>query len=248
MSRERPMGVLQKASAVVELLAASGPLTPGDIAERLDMPRPSVYRLVEALNQTRLTAALPDSRVKVGERWLRLAEVARASMGEWSGAQTVLDQLCRETGYTTFLCVPRADQAICIDWAQGRAISVLALKPGGSLPLYAGAAGRITLAFREQDPETYLALAPFPSLTPRTLTTVAELRRDIELTRTRGYAVSDEDVTEGIGALGVPLRGRNGQFRGTLSVAGLADDIRRDRVKLVAQLRAAEATLVEDLD
>ena len=74
---------------------------------------------------------------------------------------------------------------MCIDWAQGQAINVLLLKPGRSLPLFAGAEGRVALAFGLEDVDAYLAQAPFPAFNSRTLTTAAKLRRDIAATRSR---------------------------------------------------------------
>ena len=246
MSADRPMAVLQKASDLVALLAERGPLTPGDIAEHIGMPRPSVYRLVDALSQARLTVTQPDSRVKITERWLRLADASRAAMHEWDSARATLDDLCHATGQTTFLTVPHDDQAVCIDWAPGRGINVLVLRPGRSLPLYAGAAGRATLAYLE-DSAPYLERAPFPALTRRTLTTAAQLRRDVKLTRDRGYSLSDEDVTDGIGALGVPLFDSLGRLRGALSLGGLAEGVRNNKAALVPRLKAAGRILSESL-
>jgi hypothetical protein len=47
------------------------------------------------------------------------------------------------------------------------------------------------------------------------------LRRDIEQTREQGYALSHEDVTIGVAALGVPLFDYRGEVIGGLSLAGI---------------------------
>lgn len=244
--REQPMGILEKASRLVELLAERGPMTPADIADETGLPRPTVYRLAEALHQAKLATIREDSRIQASHRWLRLADACRAAMGEWAQARRVLDELCHETGQTVYLSVPRDHEAVCIDWSQGRAINVLLLKPGRRLPLHAGAAGRVTLAFHD-DAAGYLDLAPFPSFTRTTLTTANQLRRDITLTRSRGHVHSDEDVTDGIGALGIPVFDGAQRLRGALSLAGLAEDIRDQREPLVAKLVRAGETLAEGL-
>jgi IclR family transcriptional regulator, acetate operon repressor len=238
----RPMGILQRSSKLVQLLAERGPLSMSDAAEQIGMPRPSLYRLSDALTQARLVEPTADGRLRVSLHWLRLADAARAGMTEWSGARMVLDDLASSTGQTVYLSVPRADQAVCIDWSRGRGVSVLALKPGRTLPLYAGAAGRVTLAFRPQPLEEYLQGAPFPPFTEHTLTRASELRDDVAATRSRGYSVSDEDVTPGIGALGVPLT-NVGVFQGALSIAGLAEELRAERDAFTAALLASATQL-----
>ena len=83
MSVERPMGILQRSADLVQLLADEGALSPAEIAERVDTPRPTVYRLGDALEQAHLTETLPGSRLKLSLRWLRLGDAARAAMSEW---------------------------------------------------------------------------------------------------------------------------------------------------------------------
>jgi len=238
----RPMGILQRSSNLVQLLAERGPLSMADAAEQIGMPRPSLYRLSDALTQARLVEPTADGRLRVSLHWLRLADAARAGMTEWSGARMVLDDLASSTGQTVYLSVPRADEAVCIDWSRGRGVSVLALKPGRTLPLYAGAAGRVTLAFRPEPLEEYLQGAPFPPFTEHTLTRAKELRADVAAIRNRGYSVSDEDVTAGIGALGVPLTNA-GSFRGALSIAGLAEELRAEREAFIAALVSSATQL-----
>lgn len=244
MSAERPMGILQRSAAMVQVLADEGALSPAEIADRVDTPRPTVYRLNDSLGQAQLTELLPSSKIKLSLRWLRLGDAARAAMGEWHLARPILDTLAERTGQTVFLSVLRRQESVCIDWAQGQTINVLILKPGRSLPLHAGAAGRVSLAFGLPDATTYLKQAPFPAFTPKTLTSAARLKRDIANTLELGYVISDEDVTEGIGAVGAPLRtARDGRFAGALSIAGLADVFTRRRSDLVAAVLDAAASL-----
>lgn len=240
----RTMGILRRAADVVQLVAARGALSIAEVAEEVDMPRASVYRLTEALAQTRLVEVGADGRVRPSLRCLRLSDDARAGLVEWSAAREVLDSLSDRTGQTTYLSVPDGGRALCIDWSRGRGISVLALKPGRFLPLHAGAAGRVTLAYRPDPLEEYLRDAPFPAFTPRTLTTADELRADVAATRERGFSLSDEDVTSGIVALGVPLLAPDGTFRGALSLAGLSVEVRNAQAELHAALVASAQELL----
>lgn len=231
----KPIKVLVNADDVIGLLSEQGPLTPAEIADRVQIPRPSVYRLLDGLNAIGLTEPLPDSRTQLSLRWLHLADRARASMREWRDAHEVLVDLVDRTGQTAYLSVLRNDQAVCMDWEQGRGIGVLVLKPGRTLPLHAGAAGRTFLAF-SADIDAYVAHGDRQRLTEKTLVDEAELRADAEATRSRGFAVSDQDVTDGIGAVGMPVRSASGVVIGALSLAGLAADVTAQRDLLVAEL------------
>lgn len=236
-----PIKVLTNATDLIEFLAWEGPHSPADIAVRIKMPRSSVYRLVEGLAAISLLEPTDDSRVRLTSRWLHLADSARSAMVEWRDAASVLERIVEETGQTAFLSVRRGDRAVCIDWRQGRGIGVLVLKPGRSLPLYAGAAGRVLLAYGET--ESVLEAAPFRPLTPHTLVTRHDLEADIERTRRQGYVFSDEDVTLGIGAIGMPIRSGAGEVFGALSLGGVRAEIRDGSEAMIAAL----ATAVDDL-
>lgn len=229
---------------MVGVLADQGALTPAEIAERIDTPRPTVYRLGDSLGQAGLTEVTPSSRIKLSLRWLRLADAARAAMDEWRTARPILAALADQTGQTIFLSVLRHHESVCIDWVQGRTINVLILRPGRSLPLHAGAAGRVALAFGLPDPDAYLKQAPFTAFTPKSLTSAARLKRDVANTRKQGYVISDEDVTVGIGAIGAPIWTKGDQsFAGALSIGGLVDEVGSRRSEIVAALLTAAAAL-----
>jgi IclR family acetate operon transcriptional repressor len=235
--------VLANARQLIDALAEHGPLSPAEAAKLLEIPRPTVYRLAEALAAVDLVEPLPDSRLALSHRWLRLAESARLGLTEWEGAGEILDRLAESTRQTAFLSVPRRTGAVCVAWAQGYDVGILLLRPGRSLPYHAGAAGRVLLALAHPNPDEFLEGAPIESFTAETMTEAASLSRDLDEIRARGYSVSDEDVTVGVGAVGMPVRDASGQVIAALSLSGFAGEIAAKRDEYVAATFEAVAEL-----
>lgn len=242
-------GVLGKADAIIDALARHGALGPAELAELTGIPRSTVYRLVEGLTGVGLTTAQADGRAGLSLEWVRLADRTHRAMVEWAGAHAILVELAEMTGQTAFLTVLSGFDTVCIDWAEGRGIDALVLRPGRTLPLHAGAAGRVALAFLPPaEVDRYLEASPFEGYNDRTLTTAEALRADITLTRKRGYALSLEDVTIGIGAIGIPLiDAASARVLGSVSLGGFVDDINSARGELFAVLRSVQGRLLADV-
>lgn len=225
--KREPTRALDKASRVMDALAAENGLSPADIADACDIPRSSVYRVLDGLVDVGWTVTDTDGNYSLSLDWLRLADAARTSRTEWQPAIAVMHAITAQTGMTSFLSVVSGTELVCVECAQGHAIDSLILRPGRVLPLHAGAAGRVALAyFEDADAEHYLAGAPFPAYNENTLVSVEQLREDIRLTRERGYALSDEDVTLGVGAVGVPIvDNESGRVIASLSAGGFVDEV-----------------------
>lgn len=242
MAERKPIRVLGNARELIEVLADHGELTPAEISELTGIPRPSVYRLADGLSVIGLTTTTADARITLSLRWLHLADAAFAGMREWASAPEILQEITARTEQTAFLTVPRGDEALCIAWSPGRGIGVLILKPGMTLPLHVGAAGRVMLA-EYDELDAYLSAAPFEALTPHSLTTEDALRADVARTSEQQFVHSDEDATVGIGALGVPIRDSEGRLVGCVSLASTADDVRDNVEHFVTVLRESSERL-----
>lgn len=238
-ANQEPTRALAKAGRVVDVLADENDIGPVEITERCDIPRSSAYRILDGLANVGLVETSSDMSYSLSLDWLALADAARRSLTEWSGAQDLLQELTRKVGVTSFLSVINGDEAVCVECAQGRGIDALILRPGGALPFYGGAAGRVSLAYSAPEVvESYLAKAPFRGYNLNTLVSENALRKDMEETRSRGYAFSDEDVTIGICSVGVPLLREGSPYAvGSLSVGGFIDYVKPNRDALAATLR-----------
>jgi DNA-binding IclR family transcriptional regulator len=222
MPQENPVRVLGKAARLLDLLADEGELTVQALAEAADEPRSSIYRLLAGLREIELVE--PGSRrgtYRLGIKLLRLSGAVVSRFDERRAALPAMERLHELTEETVFLSVPRGREAVCIERIDGRWVQSMALTLGGGLPLHIGAGPRALLAFAGNAAwMEYLAGGELVPLTPHSFTDPDALIADLELTRERGYAVSDEDVVVGMAALGAPIFDYRGELRAAISFSG----------------------------
>ncbi|WEV64318.1 IclR family transcriptional regulator [Bifidobacterium sp. ESL0732] len=224
-NEKEPNGVLFKAGKVVEALADDNGMGPAEIADVCDIPRSSVYRILDGLTDVGLVESNSGVSYSLSLDWLRFADAARNSLTEWSNATDLLHECTGNVGLTSFLTMVSGYETVCVQWAKGPGNDALILRPGGTLPFFGGAAGRVCLAYSSEEiGDAYLRNAPFEGYNENSLVTASALRRDMRETLARGYAISDEDVTIGVGSIGVPIFGSDGKtVVGALSTGGFVD-------------------------
>jgi DNA-binding IclR family transcriptional regulator len=114
---------------------------------------------------------------------------------------------------------------------------------GRRTPLHATSNGKVLLAHMEPaDRDRFLARS-LPSMTSRTVTDAAELRRQLEQIVTRGYAQTLEELEEGLNAVAAPVRQADGRVTAALSVSGPAFRMRPVDLPRIARrtMEAADA-------
>lgn len=83
---------------------------------------------------------------------------------------------------------------------------------------------------------------------PRSLLLSREaLLEALRTTRERGYAISDEDVTPGIGAVGAPIFDHTGAVRASLSFGGMRDAVFTDAGRSIELLCGGAAEVSRTL-
>jgi len=237
--------VLRRADECVTVLSEHGPLTAPDLASHLGIPRPSAYRLASALVHSGLADQDDAGMISLSTKWLWLGDRALASAAGGVETDDALLQLRDATGLTVFLALPRAASAVCIRTLHGDSFQILVLKPGGELSLHLGAVGRVVLAYGPQDTEAFLQAAPHPPATPHSLVAREELEADVLRSREQGYTVSDEDVTIGVAAIGVPILDAEGALIAAVSVAGRREDVLSRRDEIVRELHTCAHRIAE---
>jgi DNA-binding IclR family transcriptional regulator len=221
--RDNPIRALAKAVYLLEQLAEEREATPRRLAELIDEPRTTTYRLLRSLEALDLVEAGSQSgSYRLGWKLMRLGAAVVERLDERQAALPVMERIHERVGETVFLLVRRGRNAVCIERLEGLRVQSLALRLGGSLPLHVGAGPRALLAWEpESEWESYVAEGPLDELAGESPVTREALFDELTRTRERGFAVSDEDVTPGIASLGAPILDYTGGIRAALSIGGL---------------------------
>jgi DNA-binding IclR family transcriptional regulator len=159
-----------------------------------------------------------------------------------------MERIHEQIGETTFLCVPRGDEAVCIERIDGKQVNLLALSLGGSMLLHTGSAPRALLAFQPEPTwDAYLDRVNLDAFTPKSFTSRNAVIDELRATRERGYAISDEDVTPGVASIGVPIFDHTGRVKASLSIGGLRDSILGEGSRTLELARDAAAEISRTL-
>ena len=196
------MSVLEKASDLIDCLGQAGePVTLGHVREALGMPKSSTHRLLGELAALGIVRRTEDGRYSLGPRLLYWGEAAADTFDLRAVADQPMRRLRDKLGESVHLYVREHDTRICIAAVEGRHELRPFIQLGRPLPLRVGAAGKLLLAFADDEVqalELQRALADAPTMPnapgPR-------LPEQLERIRAERWATSMGEREEGVSAV-----------------------------------------------
>jgi DNA-binding IclR family transcriptional regulator len=188
--------VIARAAAILRALEdETAGLSLGQIAQRVNLARSTVQRIVAALEAEKfLIAASPNGRVRLGPTILRLADSARTDFV--AIVRPYLTRLSSELKETVDLSLVKTDHLIFIDQVIGSQRLRMVSAVGETFPLYCTANGKAYLATLDDAAIAKVIGASYEARTPRTLTRLEDLLRDLKTVRKAGVAI-DRDPGSG---------------------------------------------------
>lgn len=206
--------------------------TVSGLATATGLSRPTAFRLLNSLEQAGFVDR-SDNKYHLGWELARLGRHADPYAGIVARAQPLLDDLATTLNETVNLSVPNAadDYDIVAEATGSHMVNVTVRKRvGHHYPLHASATGKIILA--ELPPDRLAAVIPdeLERLTPKTITSRAELVRELEDVREQGYAIIDSELEEELLSVSRPIRDPEGSLVAAVSVDGPRHRFGRDRI------------------
>ena len=197
-----------RAVAILDLLASEGaPIGPNAIARRLDLPKSSVANICATLVDSGLLRPL-DGGVTLGPR---LAQFGAAYLGSVDQVRLFQEscELFNAGANDTAQLAMLTDGLGVVYLAKREGVYPvqLASAPGRTLPATCTATGKAMLAMLDDDElaERLDHAGPLPQLTPKSVTSIKQLKLELAKIRQRSYAVDEEEVIEGVVCVAVAI-------------------------------------------
>jgi IclR family transcriptional regulator, KDG regulon repressor len=215
---------LQKALRILIYMGDHGPaLGVTQLASGLSLNKTTVHRLLNAMEKYDLIERNPESdRYRLGLKLHELGTRAVESRTLRTEAHRFLLELSRASHETVSLAVPGPGGVLCLDRVDSRDSIITVRTPvGARFPAHCTAAAKAILAFLpEEEVDAILSIMGLTSYTAHTMTTVAEVKKNLREVAQRGYALESRKTGRGLTDATAPVWSRDGRVIAAVGMAG----------------------------
>jgi IclR family acetate operon transcriptional repressor len=218
---------LGRALDILDLIARRGRegARLADLARDQVLSKAATYAILQTLLAHGFVADVGNGtsrRYRLGLSLARLGDLAVANIALVDAALPVLRELTAELGLTSRVAILDDGYAVVVGRVDAPgAVRFDAALGRRELP-HCSAVGKALLAtMPPEDVKAILDRTDRPRRTPHTITDISILMAELSVSARRGYAVDDEEDTEGVACVGSCVFDRTGAAVGAISVTGL---------------------------
>jgi len=236
---------VDRAAALLALVVESEePRTFTSLVDELGLAKSTTSRLLHALERNRLVRRDRAGLFRAGALFAVYAAQHDTSQDLLDVAQATLDEIGERTGETVNLAVPRGDEVVQVAQVDASYLLGLTNWLDVSVPPHCSALGKIFYAYQVMTlPDGDLAVPERGKPLSR-----RQLELDLVETARRGWAMTWEELEEGLVALAAPVHARDGTVVAAVSVSGPTTRITAaDVPRLAEQLSSDTAAISRQL-
>jgi len=227
---------LEKSVKILETLAKWGELSVSEIGCKVGMHRGAVHRFLATLRELGLLEQSKDSRYRLS---MKLFEIGMSVDNRFEVRQIAhpfLVDLQSRYEETANLAILDGIEVIFLDKVESNHLLRMDLSIGHRVPSYCTALGKVMLAYLpEKEVRRLFHKVKLEPRTPNTITILSELIEHLDEIKTKGYAISAEEIDTGISAIAAPIFDYTETCIAAISIAGPAQRLTREIMEKMAQ-------------
>ncbi len=207
------------------------------------MGKSTVHGLVTTLESLGVLEAVNGSkRYAIGPRLSALCSRGGTQVDLRQAARPALERLAAMTEQTSFLGVPSDGHVTILDIVHGRPSLSISAPVGSSIPLMAGAVGKVVLASWDAERRrAFLHDNALPAFTPASIVAPEAYEAAVDSVKSSGSAVDVDEYVDGVRAAAAGITGPQSQLVAIVWVAGFSRHIDAKRLDEIAAAVTREA-------
>lgn len=215
---------------IIELLFSStAPKSLSELSRELEIPGASLFRIMKNLASRGYITVIEGTPVRytIGHKPFQLVTEYKNKINQKDIIRPVMQELTAKTNQTAQYAVFQNGQFLYIEQVLSTAELNFIAQLYTPLELNTSAGAKVILANQpEEIKEQYLSGIQLSKRTVHTIDNMDDLKKELELSRNRGYGVDNEEFTIGIGCMAVPVFDEDNQCIGAVGVTGYIEEYR----------------------
>jgi DNA-binding IclR family transcriptional regulator len=214
-----------------------------ELALALDVPRSTVYRLINSLEAGMLVVKATEQTFTLGPALRRLAQAVPLGYDLVTLTRPVLESLASSLRLSAKLSVLEDDAALVVACAIAPTAYSVSTQVGRRFPLHAGAASKVLAAYMNSDALASLLPDQLEALTSQTITDKAHFKQELMLIKSQGFGTDHQEFADGIEAVATPILGPGAQCVAAISVPFFLSETPERKALIREQVMKAAHTI-----
>lgn len=209
-----------------------------DLAQRVGLAPSTAHRLLKSLEKMKFVYQDEErGRWYVGVKAFSVGTAFLRDRDFVTVARRFMRRLMEESGESVNLAVLDAGEVVFVSQVECRQMMRALSPPGGRIGAHCSGVGKALLAaLPEPEVAQILHRRGLARLTANTIDTAARLKRELALTRERGYALDDEEQAVGLRCVAAPIYDEYGEPLAAISLSGPKARVTDERIPGLATL------------
>jgi DNA-binding IclR family transcriptional regulator len=235
---------LKRAIQIIEVISESKEIGIRELSRKTGLSRSTVHRLISTLeelgllvqNQTTQKYHLSFKLFKLGSKAINQYDLKFI-------ASPILEKLMLEVKESVVLGLLDNGEVIYVDKRSFPQEIQFASNVGSRAPIHCTSVGKAILTYLpEEEQLQILHKEKLKSYTKNTITSITELKEELNLIKTRGYSIDNEECFLGVVSVAAPIFDFSKKVIGSVAIVGLTLNITCENVPVLGNvvLRAAK--------
>jgi DNA-binding IclR family transcriptional regulator len=216
-----------KAIDIIDLFSLEEPrLGLSEISRRLHIPKSTAHNLLNTMLSRGFIEKTDNDQYALGVAIIACSQAVRVNVELRDRAARLLRELADASHESVYLTTLDGLQCLYIYAIESPRRLLARTAIGDRVPLHCTSVGKAIMAHMPRSEVARIAkTVGLPGYTPKTITSVAALQKELDAIRAQGYSLDREEHEEGTYCIGAALLDEKGRPIGACSVSGIDPEI-----------------------